>query len=180
MAEVQNIGAVDYNQFQPNQLQTLPEQDIANMPVVYDEATEAKKASGMGMVGATILGATMLVVGGLIGKKMGAKGLKAAEEAAEVAKLKAEEALKKYEQMQDATAKIEEAIKENNDLGFLGRFKGFQKMKDKISKLIKPFKKEPVETPEEIKDAAKKAQEIVDDTMGKAKDAAGKAEDAAA
>ena len=149
MAEVQNVGALDYNQFQPTQLQTVPEDDVANMPAVYDEAIEEKKSAGMGMVGATILGATMLVVGGLIGKKMGSKGVEAAEKAAEEAKQKAEEAkqkaeeaVKNYEKIQEANSEIEKAIKENNDKGVLGRFMGFQKMKDKIMELIKPFKKE--------------------------------------
>ena len=170
MAEVQNIGAVDYNQFQPNQYQTVPEEDMANMPVVYDEATEEKKKAGLGMLGATILGATMLVVGGLAGKHIGAKG---AEKIAEEAKTKAEEALKKYEQMQEATAQIEKEIKENNELGFLGRFKGFQRMKDKISEIIKPFRKEAEavenKAAEAGENAAKKAEEAAKDTENTAK-----------
>ncbi len=164
MAEVQNVGAVDYNQFQPTQLQTVPDDDVANMPAVYDEAIEEKKSAGMGMVGATILGATMLVVGGLIGKKMGSKGVEAAEKAAEEAKQKAEEAVKNYEKIQEANSEIEKAIKENNDKGVLGRFMGFQKMKDKIMELIKPFKKEAEAIEEKAAGEATKAAEKAEDT----------------
>lgn len=169
MAEVQNIGAVDYNQFQPNQYQTVPEEDMTNMPVVYDEATEAKKSAGLGMVGATILGATMLVAGGLIGKHYGAKG---AEKLAEEAKVKAEEALRKYEKMQEASAEIEKTIKENNDKGVFGRLFGFQKMKDKISELIKPFKKEAPKAEEKAADEASKVAEKAEDVAKKAEEKA--------
>lgn len=164
MAEVQNIGAVDYNQFQPEQYQTTPEQlqytpDAAmdNMPAVYDETVEAKKAAGMGMVGATILGTTMLVVGGLIGKHIGSKGLDAAIKTANEAKAKADEAIKNYEKIQEATEKIEQAVKENNDKGPFGRIFGFQKMKDKISELIKPFKKEAPKAEEKVAEEAASA-----------------------
>ena len=149
MAEVQNIGAVDYNQFQPTQLQTAPEQEMDNMPVVYDEAAEQKRSAGMGMVGATILGATMLVVGGLIGKKMGSKGL-------EEAKQKAEEAVKNYEKIQEATSEIEKVIEENNNKGFFQKYFSVESMKNKIMEIIKPFKKE-AEAVEEK--AAEKAED---------------------
>lgn len=166
MAEVQNIGPMDYtnaglgvNDLKGANAQdyaTLPADDLSNLPVVYDEATEQKKKAALGMTGATILALTTLAIGGFIGHKMGAKGV-------EEAKIKAEEAVKKYEKAQEAAAKIEEAIAENNETGFLGRFFGFQKMKDKISELIAPFKKEAPKAEEtaakEAEAAAKKAVE---------------------
>ena len=169
MAEVQNIGAVDYNQFQPNQYQTVPEEDMTNMPVVYDEATEAKKSAGLGMVGATILGATMLVAGGLIGRHIGAKG---AEKIAEEAKVKAEEALKKYEKMQEASAEIEKVIKENDEKGWFERIFDISSMKNKISELIKPFKEAAPKAEEKAADEASKVAEKAEDAAKKAEEKA--------
>ncbi len=173
MAEVQNIGPMDYpavgvndyNNVNAQDYTTAPAEDLSNMPVVYDEATEQKKKAAIGMTGATILGLSMLAIGGFIGHKMGSKGVQAAEKAAEEAKIKAEEALKKYEQTQEAAAQIEEVIAENNEKGVFGRFFGFQKMKDKISEIIAPFKKEGAKaeetTAKEAEGAAEKAAEDI-------------------
>ena len=109
MAEVQNIGPMDYpavgvndyNNVNAQDYAAAPVEDLSNMPVVYDEATEQKKKAALGMTGATILGLSMLAIGGFLGHKMGSKGV-------EEAKIKAEEAIKKYEQAQEAATQIGE------------------------------------------------------------------------
>ena len=114
------------------------------------------------MTGATILGLSMLAIGGFIGHKIGSKGV-------EEAKIKAEEAIKKYEKAQEAATQVGEAIAENNEKGFLGRIFGFQKMKDKIAELIAPFKKEASKVEET---AAKEAEGAVEKAAEEAGEAA--------
>ena len=62
MPEVQNVGAVDYAQYQPSQYQeTSPE--YVSEPEVYDEHADQMRAATKSRLGATIL--SLAVVGGL-------------------------------------------------------------------------------------------------------------------
>ena len=79
MPEVQNVGAVDYAQYQPSQTQNDNYvEDYATQPEVYDEQMAEMQAANKSRLGATLLGAA--IIGGLAlwgghawGKKSSAK-----------------------------------------------------------------------------------------------------------
>ena len=149
MPEVQNVGTVDYAQYQPSQYsKEAYDGNYNTQPVVYDEHAEEISAASKSRFGATIL--SLAIVGGFAlwgghawGKKSAAK---------EIEQLK--DAAKNYEKAQSAMEEIEKLAKDGNDQYFGGNHCG-NKLLNKIKELFKPFKKT-------LEDAGKKAEEKVE------------------
>ena len=103
MPEVQNVGVVDYAQYQPSQYQNdAYVEEYGNAPEVYDERAEEMKAASKSRLGATLLG--LAVVGTLAyfgGRHVGKKS-------ADVEIDKAKEAIKKYEELQKSANELNE------------------------------------------------------------------------
>ena len=101
MDPIKNAGVTDYMSSLPqnnaNQIQGY--NDYSSIPMVYEPEVEVKKKASSNMLGMTALGITAAVVGGLVGKKMGSKGLKEVQAAAD-------DAIKNY----NAIAKEKEAL----------------------------------------------------------------------
>ena len=137
MPEVQNVGAVDYAQYQPSQYQYDDYAENYNMqPEIYDEDYETKKAASKSRLGATILG--LAIIGGAAlwgghawGKKSAAKELDQLKDAA-----------KKYsnKEIVDYLRKVYNAIKQSFDnillsLGLKGHLTGKVERTDNGRKL---------------------------------------------
>ena len=158
MPEVQNVGAVDYAQYQPSQYPNEQyAEDYNTQPVVYDEKAEEIRTASKSRMGATIL--SLAVIGGLAlwgghawGKKSAAK---------EIEKLT--DAASKYENAQKAMDEVEKLAKNGNAQYFGGDHCG-NKLLNKINELFKPFKKA-------AEEAGEKAETIADDTVKAAEDA---------
>ena len=144
MPEVQNVGAVDYAQYQPSQYQeTSPE--YVSEPEGYDEHADQMRAATKSRLGATIL--SLAVVGGLALWGGHAWGKKSAKDA-----------VQNYEKAQKAMEEVEKAAQEGNNKWFGENHCG-NKLLQKIKDLFKPFKN----TAEEAKDVAKKAADDAKD-----------------
>ena len=160
MPEVQNVGTVDYAQYQPSQYQNdVYAEDYNTMPEVYDERAEEMKAANKSRMGATLLTAAIIGGLGLIGGRYwGAKGLKAE-------KAKAEEAIANYEKLNKATEEVEKIADENAGL-FFGENRIGRNFYNKLKSLFKDARAA-------IKDEAKEAGEkTADDAAKAAEDAA--------
>lgn len=175
MPEVQNIGAVDYAQYQPQpQAEYDNYADYNTQPEVYDENYAQMQEASKSRLGATIL--TSLIIGGgaLIGGYFwGGKGKKAAEiakksaeeaqQAAEQAleTLKNSEAVRNYDKLketaQTAMADAEKLADEKAGKLFDSERcgKGFQK---KLDEFFKPVKDNIAKAEEEAKVAKEKAE----------------------
>ena len=164
MPEVQNVGAVDYAQYQPSQYQYDEYSgEYGTQPAIYDEQKEEIKAASKSHLGAKALGA--IVIGGLgfvggryMGKKAAAKELE-----------KLTDAAKKYNEFAEKNAKEleEEADKViNSDLGGFKYGKRFaQKVKDELGKLKKA-----------LTDAKEGGEKAAEDTKKAAEDSSKKAD----
>ena len=141
MAEVQSIGAVDYQmpvvQPQDKYVEEVPA-DIDNSPMVYDPEIEAKRGASAKMLGLTALG--LIAIGGL-GYWAGHSAGKKSVNGDELNKLK------------DAAQEIYNESKEVSEECFGGFFNGKKFAKNTQEKL-KPFVKDAEEA---AKDSEKKA-----------------------
>lgn len=160
MSEVQNIGAVDYAQYQPSQISQ--EADVENyntQPEIYDENYAQIQAANKSRVGATLMSA--LVLGGLAvlgGYSFGKHSAKNAKKALE--ELKNSEAVQNYDKVVEALDKVQKVTEKCTGTMF-GEYRcgeGVKEMIDKIIERAKNFKK-PAKTVEksadEIADSAK-------------------------
>ena len=172
MPEVQNVGTVDYAQYQPSQYAQEPDYytDAYNLqPEAYNENLEEMKAASKSRLGATIAAAA--IIGGLAVWGGHAWGKKSASKEIE----KAKEAIENYEKaqktIQDAQKAMEEVETMANEKA--GKFFGSERcgrgLRDKIEELFKPFKKA---ADDGAKDAEKKVEEAADNTKKVAEDAA--------
>ena len=164
MPEVQNVGAVDYAQYQPSQYQNdAYVEDYNTQPEVYDENTAEMQAANKSRLGATILTAAIVGGLGLLGGHMwGASGKKAAVTAKEAAEksleeLKNSEAVKNYDKLKDAAEKVEKEVSEHKPFSWWG-IKNF--VKEKFAFLRDDAKK--------VADEAKEAADEAADAAGNA------------
>ena len=161
MPEVQNVGAVDYAQYQPSQYQTdAYVEDYGNAPEVYDEHAAEMKAASKSRLGATLLGSA--IVAGLAywgGHAMGKKGAKAEMNKAAEAIKKYEEAQKTMEEAQKAMEDIEKAAIDGNTNKWFGENHCGNKLCQKIEEAFKPYKK----VAEDAKEGSENSVEVVDD-----------------
>ena len=169
MPEVQNVGAMDYAQYQPSQYQNNESAENYNVqPEVYDENMAEIKAANKSRLGATILSAIIVagvgVSGYLIGKH-GKAGVKDIE--------KFQDYAKKYAEAQKAMEEVEKVADENAGK-FFGKSRIGRDFYNKIKELFKPFKNAAEDTKEKADEAAKKA---ADDAKKTTEDAAKKAAD---
>ena len=165
MAEVQNVGAVDYAQYQPSQYaEPAYNAEYPVEPEVYDERAEQMKMASKSRNGA--MAVTALAIAGLAlwgGHKWGKNSASKEIE-------KAKDAVANYEKAKKAMEDAEKAAEEGNQKWFGENHCGnklFQKIKD----LFKPFKN----AAEDAKDGAEKAAE---DAKDAAEELAEKATDA--
>lgn len=148
MPEVQNIGAVDYNQYQPAQNQNdIYMEDYSAQPEVYDERMAEMQAANKSRLGATALG--LLIVGGLALWGGHAWGKHSAGKAVDVAD--------KYKEFQNKAAELEKEADKVID----SNFGGLQYGKD-FAKKVKATLKEFFSKAEEGKDAAKDGANAAD------------------
>ena len=153
MAEVQNVGAVDYAQYQPSEYQYDDYANNYNMqPEVYDENAAEMRAASKSHVGATLLaGAVVAGLAYLGGHAIGKRAAKGEIE-------KAKEAVAKYEEAQRAMAEVEKTADEHAG-DFFGPERIGRDFYNKIKELFKPFKK----TVEKAEEAAEGAERAVED-----------------
>ena len=151
MPEVQNIGAVDYAQYQPSQTQYDDYADYNTQPQVYDEEAADIKSASKSRLGATLL--TSAIIAGLAlwgghawGKKGAAKELESAKNA--------------VEQYEKAMKDIEKAAEEGNNQYF-GKNHCGNKLLQKIKDILAPFKQAAKDAKEEATEGAEKAAEDV-------------------
>ena len=158
MPEVQNVGAVDYAQYQPSQYQESYVEDYNAQPEIYDDNVAQMQAASKSRLGATLVSG--LVVAGLagtcgyvFGKRGSKKELEQLQNAAD-----------KYKEVAQELQKEADKVLDNNFGGY--RFgKDFDKtVKEKLENLKNIFdgKAEDVKegaekTAEEAKDKAKEA-----------------------
>ena len=157
MPEVKNVGAVDYNQYQPQQYQQEDYiNDYNSQPEVYDESYSQMKAANKSRIGATILSAAIVAGIGVsayfIGKSRGGNidGVKKELEAVkkELTELKDSEAIKNYDKLKTATEEVEKYVSEKKWYNFHG-------VKNKIKKAFGFLKEDSKKVAEETKDKAK-------------------------
>ena len=173
MPEVDNIGAIDYAQYQ--QQPQAQYDDYANyntQPEVYDENYAQMQEASKSRLGATLLTAVIIGGGALLGGYLlGGKGKKAAEAAKKTAEdakktaedalanLKNSEAVKNYDKLKEATEKAMADVENLADKGAGKRFgaercgNGF---KEKVEEFFKPVK-ENLSAAKEAKAAEEKA-----------------------
>jgi hypothetical protein len=166
MPEVQNVGAVDYAQYQPSQYQNdAYVEDYNTQPEVYDENMAEVQAANKSRLGATILTAAIIGGLGLIGGHMwGAHGKKAAETAKETAEkaleeIKNSDAVKNYDKLKDAAEKVEKEVTDHNPFSWWGIKKY---VKDAFAFLKQDSKKVAEEAEEGAKKAADDAAEAAE------------------
>ena len=157
MPEVQNVGAVDYAQYQPSQYPAENyAEDYSMQPEVYDESAAQMRTASKSRLGATLLSGA--VIAGLAlwgghawGKKSAAKEID-----------KAKDAVAKYEEMQ----KKAEELQKDADNVIDSTFGGFQYGKDfaqKFKNAFKDFFKKAEDVKDETKEGTKKALEDAKD-----------------
>ena len=155
MPEVQNVGAVDYAQYQPSQ---YPQEDYVtdyNMqPEVYDENAEQVRNAAKSRLGATLL--TSAIVAGLALWGGHAWGKKSAN--AEIDKAK--EAISKYEEMQKKATELEKDADNVID-STLGGFQYGKNFAKKFKNAFKDF----FEKADEAKDEVKKSTDNVSEEV---------------
>lgn len=169
MPEVQNVGTVDYAQYQPSQTAEADYTQYAEAPEVYDEHAEQMKAASKSRAGAKALATIAIASLALWGGH--AWGKKAA--AAEIEKAK--DAVANYKKAQQAMAEAEKIADENAGK-FFGKNRVGRNFYEKLKELFSPFKKAAEETKEEVKEGAEKA---ADDVKDAAEELAEKASDSA-
>ena len=165
MPEVQNVGAVDYAQYQPSQyVREDSVNDFNAQPMVYDERAEEIRTASKSRMGATLL--SLAVIGGLalwgghaLGKKSAAK---------EIEKLS--DAASKYKEAQKAMDEVEKLAQEGNDCYFGSDHCG-NKLLENIKNKFKSFK-EAVENAGEktAEKAGEKAEGAADEVVKAAED----------
>lgn len=147
MPEVQNVGAVDYAQYQPSQYSNdVYTEDYNSIPEVYDEKAEQIKSASKSRLGATVL--SLAVVGGLAlwgGYAWGSKKAVSSNEAAEL-----------YEKAQKAMEEVEK-IADDHAGKFFGKNRIGRDFYNKIKELFAPFKKGAGEVKEEVTEEAANA-----------------------
>jgi len=173
MAEVQNVGAVDYAQYQPSQYteETYPE-NYTTQPEVYDENMAEIQAANKNRMGATLLSGTIAVGIGLLGGyligKHGKKDLDGVKK--ELDELKNSEAMKNYEKLKEAAEKVQKEIEEHNGFSWWG-------IKDKVKAIFAEFNNSVKKVGDEVKDEAKDAtKKAAEETEKKTEEAAKKAD----
>lgn len=145
MPEVQNVGAVDYAQYQPSEYQNdAYVEDYNTQPDVYDEHVAEMQAANKSRLGATALG--LAIVAGLALWGGHAWGKHSAGKAVDVAD--------KYKEFQKKAADLDKEADKIID----SSFGGWQYGKD-FAKKVKEAFKELLAKPEEAKDAAKEGAE---------------------
>lgn len=173
MPEVQNVGAVDYAQYQPSQ---YPQEDYTNnynvQPEVYDESYSQMQAANKSRMGATLLAAAITAGIGVgayyLGKTRAGggniDGVKKELEAVkkELTELKDSEAIKNYDKLKTATEEVEKYVNEKSWYNFRG-------VKNKIKKAFGFLKEDSKKVTEEANDKVNKETEKAVD---EAKDAA--------
>ncbi len=184
MPEVQNVGAVDYAQYQPSQyVDNNYAEEYNTQPEVYDEHAEQMRSASKSRLGETILG--LAIVGGLAlwgGHAWGKKAAKGEiEKAQEVIKSyeKAQEVIKSYEKTQEALKELDKDANKviDNDFGGYRFGKDFaKKFKEAFNKLF-PKAEEGANNTKKAKEAAEEVKDKAKETGDKAKEAGDKAAD---
>ena len=174
MPEVQNIGAMDYDQYQPSQYPSY-EEDYSSQPVVYDESAEEMRAASSSRMGATILTGTIVAGLGLLGgyfigkhgKVSGKDVDKVKDELKnvkdELDSLKNSEAVKHYDKLKEASENVEKEIENHSSWSWWG-------IKNKVKSIFKPVKDDIAKTQEEAKKAAEEAKKAAEETADSAKE----------
>lgn len=190
MPEVQNVGTVDYAQYQPSQYKNEDYVDNAynTQPQVYDESVDEIKTASKSRLGATLL--TALIIGGgalwggyAMGKSGAKKELKELQSAVDKYKEFLEKQAASLEnQASDLEKQADEVV--NTKFGGYKFGKKFaNKVKEELGKLKKTFadlKARAKDATELLADDAKEAAEKTADDAKKAVDETKKAaEDAA-
>lgn len=167
MPEVQNVGAVDYSQYQPSQYQYEDFNDGYNtQPQIYNENAAEVKNAAKSKLGATALAAIIIGGGALwggyaLGKKAAKKEL---PEIQNNAADKYKEFLDKFKELVDKqTQEIEKDADEVINTNIFHWKKGgkfAEKVKEELKKFkeaFENFKKELKESGEKVADDGKKA-----------------------
>ena len=160
MDPIKGAGTVDYAMTVPqnqNQVQGGYE-DYSTMPMVYDEATEAKRESASSGKGLMALGA--LAIAGLAlwgGHRWAAKDLKAAKEAVTEAEKVAKEAVDKAEALKKCNDDAYKIVEENK---IIWRKRGELKKALKPEGEVKAEVKPKVEAKPEVKPETKPEVEV--------------------
>lgn len=173
MPEVQNVGAVDYTQYQPSQYQQENyANDFNTQPEVYDENYAQMQTANKSRMGATILAAAITAGIGIgayyLGKSRAGGGnidgvKKELENVKkELTELKDSEAIKNYDKLKTATEEVEKYVNEKSWYNFRG-------VKNKIKKAFGFLKEDAAKVTEEAKDKVNKETEKAVDEV---KDAA--------
>jgi len=174
MPEVQNVGAVDYAQYQPSQyVDNNYAEEYNTQPEVYDEHAEQMRSASKSRLGETILG--LAIVGGLALWGGHALGKKAAKGEIE----KAQEVIKSYEKTQEALKELDKDANKviDNDFGGYRFGKDFaKKFKEAFNKLF-PKAEEGANNTKKAKEAAEEVKDKAKETGDKAKEAGDKAAD---
>ena len=119
MAEIQSISPAEFNNYQSakttEQNKNTDLDTINNLPPVYNPSEEqTKEPSGIGAKGATLLGLSMLAIGGFVGHNIGGKNMKSAKEALEKElteqKQKVADATKLYEETKRIVDKLQSEL----------------------------------------------------------------------
>ena len=182
MSEVQNVGAVDYAQYQPSQSvqETMPE-EYNYQPEVYNEDYAKMQAANKSRVGATVLAAAIAagigVCGYFIGKRSG-NGAEVADKSIdslkkELSDLKNSEAIKNYDKLMQSAEEVEKFVEEKHWYNFFG-------VKNKIKEAFSFLKDDSAKVVEESKEKAEEAaKKAADEAKKTTEDAAKKASDEA-
>ena len=177
MPEVQNVGAADYEQYQPTQYVNDPQayQEDYAQPEVYDERAEQMKAASRSRLGATFV--SVLISAGIgvtcyyIGKRAG-KGAEVSDKTMDAIKkeledLKNSEAVKNYDKLKQSAEEVEKFVEEKSWYNFHG-------VTNKIKEAFGFLKADSKKAAEEVKDDAAKAAETAKEEAKKATEESGK------
>ena len=174
MPEVQNVGAIDYAQYQPSQSQQeVIGEDYNAQPEVYDESYVQMQAANKSRMGATIVAgliATGIGVGGYLIGKHGVKGDEVVKKELETLKkeltdLKSSEAVKNYDKLKQSAEEVEKFVEEKSWYNFFG-------VKDKIKNAFSFLKEDSKKVAEDATQTADKAKDSAEDAAKKAVDEA--------
>ena len=163
MPEVQNVGAVDYSQYQPSQYQqeTYAE-DYNTQPEVYDESYAQMQEANKSRMGSTLLAGAIAIglgVGGyFLGKRSGKSG-EVVDKTTETLKkeledLKNSEAVKNYDKLKTAAEEVEKYVEAKSWYNFHGvkdTKKSVEEVADKTKEKAEEVKKTAEKTTEETK-----------------------------